>query len=153
MKILFAWLLVAPALALAQAPPANPADAGTAEAPGAEAKAPAAARSETEGPAVAGAKLGTGVKDREPEGVADSFSADVGKVYCWTKVTGAAGSEVTHAWYKGEQKMAEVKLAIPYPSTRTWSYKTIPPDGKGDWHVDVVAADGKVLASLPFKIE
>jgi hypothetical protein len=91
--------------------------------------------------------------DREPQGVAESFKSDVGKVYCWTKVTGAEGTEITHAWFKGEGKMGEVKLAVKYPSTRTWSAKTIPADGKGDWRVDVVAADGTVLKSLSFKVD
>jgi hypothetical protein len=46
-----------------------------------------------------------------------------------------------------------VTLAIKYPSARTWSYKTVPADGAGSRRVDVVAADGTVLASLPFEVE
>ncbi len=68
-------------------------------------------------------------------------------------MTGAEGTEITHAWYQGDEKMSEVKLAVKYPSTRTWSYKTIPEDGKGDWRVDVISADGTVLKSLAFKVE
>jgi len=140
--VIVASLLAVPVLALAQgAKPAEPAKPAAAEAAKAE---PAA---------VADAKLGTGVVDREPQGVAESFKSDVGKVYCWTKVIGAEGTEITHAWFKGDEKMGEVKLAVKYPSTRTWSAKTIPADGKGDWRVDVVAADGKVLKSLSFKVE
>jgi Protein of unknown function (DUF2914) len=146
MKLVIAWLLAVPALALAQAAqPAAPAAEPAKTAPAAEPKAGAAA--------VADAKLGTGVADREPEGVAESFKPDVGKVYCWTKVTGAEGTEITHAWFKGDEKMGEVKLAVKYPSTRTWSAKTIPADGTGDWRVDVIAADGTVLKSLSFKVE
>ena len=98
--------------------------------------------------------LGTGVQDREPEGVADSFKVDVGKVYCWTKVTGPeGGGEITHAWYKGGEKMSDVKLALKFKSVRTWSYKTIPADGQGAWRVDVLAPDGTVLKSIEFKVE
>jgi hypothetical protein len=150
MKLVIVSLLAVPVLALAQA--AQPA------APAKEAAKPAAAEPAKDEPkaagaAVADAKLGTGVVDREPQGVAESFKSDVGKVYCWTKVTGAEGTEITHAWFKGEGKMGEVKLAVKYPSTRTWSAKTIPADGKGDWRVDVVAADGTVLKSLSFKVD
>ncbi|HET6921548.1 MAG TPA: DUF2914 domain-containing protein [Anaeromyxobacteraceae bacterium] len=147
MKLVIASLLAVPALALAQA--SQPA------APPKEPARPAAgpARAEATAAAVADAKLGTGVVDREPQGVAESFKSDVGKVYCWTKVTGAEGTEITHAWFKGEEKMGEVKLAVKYPSTRTWSAKTIPADGKGDWRVDVVGADGTVLKSLSFKVD
>ncbi len=154
MKPVIASLLALPVLALAQAaqppPAAEPARPAAAEP---AVTAPAKAEPKAGGAAVADAKLGTGVVDREPQGVAESFKADVGKVYCWTKVTGAEGTEITHAWYKGEEKMAEVKLSVKYPSTRTWSAKTIPADGTGDWRVDVIAADGTVLKSLPFKVE
>lgn len=160
MKLVVASLLAIPALALAQAAqPAAPAkEAAPAAAPmkaepAREAPQPPAAEPTAGGAAVADAKLGTGVVDREPEGVAESFKTDVGKVYCWTKVTGAEGTEITHAWYKGDEKMSEVKLAVKFSSTRTWSYKTIPADGSGDWRVDVVAADGTVLKSLSFKVE
>jgi hypothetical protein len=160
MKLVVASLLAIPALALAQtAQPAAPAkEAAPAAAPAKaeparEAPQPAAAEPKGAGAAVADAKLGTGVVDREPEGVAESFKPDVGKVYCWTKVTGAEGTEITHAWFKGDEKMGEVKLAVKYPSMRTWSAKTIPADGTGDWRVDVVAADGTVLKSLSFKVE
>ncbi len=166
MKVVIASLLAVPALALAQAAqPAAPAGESpkaqpTRAAPAAEPAMPAAqpakvalAEPAAGAPAVADAKLGTGVADREAEGVAESFKPDVGKVYCWTKVTGAEGTEITHAWYKGDEKMSEVKLAVKYPSTRTWSYKTIPEDGKGDWRVDVLAADGTVMKSLTFKVE
>ncbi len=157
MKLVVACLLAVPALALAQAaqPAKEPAPAAApAQAePAREAPQPPAAEPRAGGAAVADARLGTGVVDREPEGVAESFKPEVGKVYCWTKVTGAEGTEITHAWFKGDEKMGEVKLSVKYPSTRTWSAKTIPADGKGDWRVDVLAADGTVLKSLPFKVE
>lgn len=135
-----AILCAVPVLALGQEP-AKPA---------AEPAADAAAKEG--GAQVADARLGTGVQDRELQGVATSFKPDVGKVYCWTKVTGAEGGEITHVWYKGDEKMGEVKLAIKYPSTRTWSAKTIPADGKGDWKVEVLGPDGAVLQTLAFTI-
>ncbi len=158
MKPVIASLLAVPVLALAQTVQPPPAEGAAKPPPAEEPAKPAAAEpakgeAKAGGPAVADAKLGTGVADREPQGVAESFKSDVGKVYCWTKVTGAEGTEITHAWYKGDEKMADVKLSVKYPSTRTWSAKTIPADGTGDWRVDVIAADGTVLKSLPFKVE
>ena len=168
MKLVIASLLAVPVLALAQATTAAPAGEGARPAAPPAQAAPAAqpgttpaaepgttppAEPKAGAPAVADAKLGTAVVDREPEGVADSFKPDVGKVYCWTRVTGAEGTDITHVWYKGDEKMAEVKLAVKYPSMRTWSAKTVPADGTGDWRVDVIAADGTVLKSLAFKVE
>ncbi len=141
-RLTLAMLVAVPAVALGQ----EPAKADAEPAPKTEAAA------KEGGAHVADAKLGTGVQDREPQGVATSFKPDVGKVYCWTKVTGAEGGEITHVWYRGEEKMGEVKLAIQYASTRTWSAKTIPADGKGDWKVEVLGPDGAVLQTLSFTI-
>ncbi len=137
--------------------PPSPAQKPAAATPEAKSEEKAPAEPEEEASSdyeVVDAKLGTGITDRELEGVAASFKADVGKVYCWTKVTGPEdGGEITHAWYKGDEKMSEVKLALKFKSVRTWSYKTIPADGQGEWHVDVLAPDGTVLKSIVFKIE
>jgi hypothetical protein len=98
------------------------------------------------------AKLGTGMQDRKIQGEAEEFKADVGKVYCFTRIKGAEGQELSHVWYQGDKKVSEVKLSIKSALMRTWSYKSIGEDGKGDWRVDVVGPDGAVLKSLSFKI-
>jgi hypothetical protein len=98
------------------------------------------------------AKLGTGVQDRQVQGEAEEFKAGVGKVYFFTRIKGAEGKELSHVWYQGDKKASEVKLTIKSALMRTWSYKSIGEDGKGDWRVDVVGPDGAVLKSLSFKI-
>lgn len=150
-KVIVALLCVAPLSALGQEPAkpaAPPAAAPAAEAqPKAEAKAPSAYE-------VVDVKLGTGVTDREPEGVAESFKVDAGRIYCWTKVKAPeGGGEITHVWYKGDEKQSEVKLALKFASVRTWSYKTLGADSQGEWHVDVVAPDGTVLKTIAFKVQ
>lgn len=138
----------------AAAPPQAPAAKETPPAPAPAAAEPAKAEPKAEGAyEIVDVKLGTGVKDREPEGAAESFPSSVGKVYCWTKLTGPEGGSITHAWYKGDEKMGEVKLAVKFKSMRTWSAKTIPTDGTGPWHVDVLGPDGTVLKSVSFKVE
>jgi len=58
-------------------------------------------------------RLGTGVEERELIGEASSFPLSVGKVYCWTCVKGAdEPTEITHVWYYGVEKMAEVVLPV-----------------------------------------
>lgn len=99
------------------------------------------------------ARLGTGVKEREIIGEAYSFPSSIRKVYCWTLVAGAEElTEITHVWYYGEKKMAEVKLAIESPRYRTWSYKTILPEWVGEWRVEVVDAIGNLLKSISFEV-
>jgi hypothetical protein len=101
---------------------------------------------------VTDAKLGTGVLNNEIQGEATSFKPTVTKIYCWTHTKGGAGTEIVHNWYKGNEKISEIKIKLKGRGMRTWSYKAIPPGSEGDWRVDVVGPDGKVLKSLPFKI-
>jgi hypothetical protein len=83
---------------------------------------------------------------------ASAFPADVGSVVAWTRVTGAeAGTKITHLWIHGADS-SKVELNIGGSSWRTYSRKTIGEGGTGDWTVEVLGADGKVLASKTFKI-
>ncbi len=105
-----------------------------------------------QGISVVGLKVGTGIQDKEIQGEADTFKTDVGKVWCWAKTSGGQGSDLTYVWYNGENKVSEVKVNLKFASMRSWSYKTITPNSKGDWRVDLVGADGAVLKSVSFKI-
>jgi len=97
-------------------------------------------------------KLGTGIEERELIGEASTFPPSVGRVYCWTCVTGAdEPTEITHVWYYGVEKMAEVALPVEYPRHRTWSHKTILPEWKGQWRVEILDAAGNKLDSTVFE--
>ncbi|MFB0525899.1 MAG: DUF2914 domain-containing protein [bacterium] len=98
-------------------------------------------------------KLGTAVEERELIGEASTFPPSVGKVYCWTFVSGAEEPrEITHVWYYGVEKMAEVVLPVKYPGYRTWSYKTILPEWKGRWSVEILDEAGNKLDSIALEI-
>ena len=99
------------------------------------------------------AQLCTGIAERMPLEMTDTFTNDIDKVWLWCRIEGAPDSTfVKHVYYyKGEQ-MAEVELPVNSPSWRTWSSKTILPNWVGDWEVKIVNADGNVLKAIPFKI-
>ena len=101
----------------------------------------------------ADAQLCTGIAERMPLEMSDTFTNDIDKVWLWCKIEGAADSTyVKHVYYyKGEQ-VAEVELPVNSPSWRTWSSKTILPKWVGDWEVKIVDAGGNVLKAMPFKI-
>jgi hypothetical protein len=100
------------------------------------------------------AQLCTGIEERMPAGVAESFPADVGKVYLWSKVTGAADTTVIkHVWSYQGKEMAVVELPVKSPSWRTWSYKTILPQWTGRWEVKILDAEGEILKAVPFTIK
>ncbi len=114
----------------------------------AQEKAPAA---EDQGVKVEKAVAATGVEDREPVGEATEFEASVGKVYCWSKIAAeTVPTTIKHVWYHGEQKVFEMDLDIKYPSTRTWTVKTIQP---GDWRVDITDEAGTALDSVSFTVK
>lgn len=133
-----ASLLVAAAIAVILAPAAraqNPTQAGTAK---------SAATVEV--------SVGTAVADHALTGAAESFPKGTEKLYCFSKVTGAADSEVEHVWYKGDAEQGRVKLKVGGSPWRTYSTKTLGPDASGDWRCDVVQ-NGTVLQSVKFKVE
>ena len=93
------------------------------------------------------------VVDRQPQDGGTSFTADVGTLFCWNRITGAEGeTQVEHVWYYDDQEVARVPLRIAGSSWRTWSSKTIPAEATGSWRVDVVGPDGTVLKSESFTV-
>lgn len=99
------------------------------------------------------AAICTEVKDRQPNGTASSFAASVGRLYCFTKVDGAAEpTHVTHVWFHEDKEVHRIDLQVGGPGWRTWSYKTIPPGWTGKWRVDVQDAGGEVIYSIPFSV-
>ena len=93
------------------------------------------------------------VLNREPQEAGESFGVAVGKLYCFTKIVGAQEPiEITHAWYFGENEKARVNLSVRSSSWRTYSSKNIQNDEVGEWRVDVLGPDGKVLKTQTFNI-
>lgn len=93
------------------------------------------------------------VVERAPQGAASQFGADVGAIYCWSRISGgSADSKVFHVWsYKGTE-VARVELAVRSGSWRTWSKKTIMPSQTGEWSVAVQDEAGNQLTSVTFTV-
>jgi hypothetical protein len=103
---------------------------------------------------VSEAVITAGIESLTPKGASDSFEANVGKLYAFTKITGAEGeTTVKHLWFHGDQLVGEVELPVKAASWRTYSSKTIMPDMTGQWKVDITTHDGTVLKSIPFTIQ
>jgi hypothetical protein len=93
------------------------------------------------------------VVDREPANVGTSFSVSVGKLYCFTKIVGAAEeTEVTHVWYFGDQERARVTLPVRAATWRTYSSKMIQAHEIGTWQVEILDANGNSLQTVDFEI-
>jgi len=93
------------------------------------------------------------VVDREPVDVGNSFGASVSKLHCFTKIIGAQNPiKISHVWYFGDTERARVNLSVKSSSWRTKSSKKIQSHEIGDWHVDVLGPEDKVLRTLQFEI-
>jgi hypothetical protein len=95
--------------------------------------------------------VATAISDRLPVDTGSAFPADVGRVWLWTKVSGAAGTTITHVWSHGENEWV-VPLDIGADQWRTWSNKTIPPEWTGEWQVEVKDEFGNVLKTVRFTV-
>lgn len=104
--------------------------------------------------AIARMVVGTGVDNREPQGVAEKFPAQTEKVYCFFEATDIPqDQELTLKWYAGNNPMGETALAVKQgPKWRTWAYKNLR-GIKGDWKMEVKTPEGKILKEAQFKVE
>ena len=94
------------------------------------------------------------VDQREPLGIVNVFSGDAGKIYCFTRITGAARETVvTHKWFLNGELKSSVDLPVESSNWRTWSTKEIDPSDAGDGMVEVVSSEGVVLTTIIFFIQ
>lgn len=94
----------------------------------------------------------TGVENRQPQGVGEEFSSQVGALFCFSEVKNYEGT-LLHVWFHGEKEVARIELPVKGERFRTWSKKRIPQAGTGPWRVEVQTADGKVLAEAKFAVK
>lgn len=105
------------------------------------------------GPAVDELLLCRAVVDREPVEADTIFPDIVGKIYCFTKIMGAQEPvTISHVWYFNDREKARTDLEVRSKNWRTWSSKKILKGWIGNWRVDIVNSEGKVLASQEFTV-
>lgn len=103
---------------------------------------------------VAAGQITTAIEKQMPVDRIESYPADYGKLYCFTRVVGAdQNTKVTHVWYYQENEMARVDLAVKSADWRTYSSKRFLPQWVGQWHVRVLDESGQEIASIPFVLE
>ena len=98
-----------------------------------------------------------GVASRAPSGEASTFSASVGKVYCFTEVSPASPDITTtsliHRWYRGDHSEGETRLKVAGDNWRTYSNRTVSEAKTGAWRVELVDSAGNVLRTVHFTVE
>lgn len=97
------------------------------------------------------ASIALGVEDRMPVDAGTEFPADVGTLYAWTRITGAAGTTVDHVWIH-EDHESLVNINVGGSPWRVWSTKTIPEEWTVEWTFEVRDAGGAVLHTTTFMV-
>jgi cytoskeletal protein RodZ len=97
----------------------------------------------------------TDVENRSPVRPGKTFSLSTPKIYIFNRLKCIQPpSMIRHVYYFKNQKISEVELNIRAALWRTWSYKTISDNRMaGKWRVDIVSANGELLAQVPFRIQ
>ncbi len=99
------------------------------------------------------AVIATGIDNLTPVAPGVSFDANIGRLYCFTRIkTNFQPAVIKHLWFHGDKMVMEVTLPIKSSNWRTYSMKTILPSAGGDWKVDVTSEDGTLLKTLNFTI-
>ncbi|MFC1522637.1 DUF2914 domain-containing protein [Elusimicrobiota bacterium] len=94
--------------------------------------------------------LAAQIKDKEPVSESMEFDSAVGRVWCWNRILAKSfPTAIKHVWYADKKKVGEVSLKIKAQTYRTWSSKTVWP---GEWRVEVVSEDDKLLAARGFVV-
>jgi cytoskeletal protein RodZ len=97
----------------------------------------------------------TGIKDRIPQGIGNTFEWSTDRIYVWSRIKSESPpSSFRHIYYFKGKKVNDVSLKVNASHWRTWSYKTISNTRYiGPWRVDLATVDGNVLKSLKFEIK
>ena len=112
-----------------------------------------AAAQETGSIKVESAAVCENIVDREPASTGTTFSVTAGKLFFFTKITGAENPiEITHVWYFGDNERARVTLPVKAITWRTYSSKTLQAHEIGAWHIDVLGPSEEVLETVQFEV-
>ena len=109
---------------------------------------------QAEGLRVADGTITSAIENQIPVDRIESYRADFGKLYCFTRIVGAQGdTEITHVWYFQDDELARVTLPVRSSDWRTYSSKRFLPQWAGEWRVVVLDGEQNEIATIPFRLE
>ena len=96
-------------------------------------------------PTVSRAQFTSAILDREPTDELSAVSPGTEKIFFFTELRNLNGTTVTHRWSLNGAVMAEVSFNVRASRWRVYSSKTLLPEWRGDWVVEVVNESGTVI--------
>ena len=94
------------------------------------------------------------VQDRACQEPVEKVAADTPSLYCLITLKAGGEAVLKHRWSVNGTVMFEIDLPVKFasPLYRQWSQKNL--NGvKGNWTVEILAADGTLLKSAAFIVE
>lgn len=113
--------------------------------------------SNVQGNYFARAGLTTGIQNREP---VDSLGTTINlsrtsleKVYFFSELSNLANQQVSHRWVYNDETAANITFNVGNSSRwRVYSSKTLADWMTGDWRVELVHSDGRILEIFEFSV-
>ena len=103
---------------------------------------------------VADGTITSAIENQMPVDRIETYQADFGKLYCFTRIVGALGdTEITHVWYFQDDELARVTLPVRSADWRTYSSKRFLPQWVGKWRVVVLDGEQNEIAIIPFSLD
>jgi hypothetical protein len=81
-------------------------------------------------------------------------SSSVKELFCFTRLSSPdeSNSAIRHVWYRGDEKLADYELPVKGTRWRTFSRKSVERGTSGDWRVEALDAEGKLLKTVKFRM-
>ena len=94
------------------------------------------------------------VKGNPIDSVHSISSKSVPALYCFTRLQSASdvGTTIRHVWYRDNFKLAEYELPVKGKRWRTFSKKEIEKGAAGDWRVEALDSEGRLIGSVKFRM-
>lgn len=91
------------------------------------------------------------IEAREPANQLDKIENTTGKVYFFSELLDMDGQTVTHRWLYNGKTMADVNFKVGGSRWRVHSSKNMMPGWTGDWKVEVLNGEGRVISTQQFE--
>lgn len=96
------------------------------------------------------AALTSSIEDREPVDVVTHVPADSDHIYYFSEIHDQAGGTIIHRWLHEGQNYGDVRFDIGGDRWRVWSRKQLTEELRGDWRVQIVDSEGRVMRETRF---
>ena len=95
--------------------------------------------------------IAANVESRMPVGAGSEFPWDIGRVFCWVRISSShAPVPLKFVWYKNDEMVLEWPYSLISESGRVWGMKAV---ATGNWKVEIVDAEKNIVKTVNFKIK